>query len=77
MKYPIGLTCDPEENIYVACFGSNSILQFNGNGTFLREILHKDLSLQNPYGIRVKGLGDNIKLIVTTMDKLLIYRFKQ
>lgn len=77
MKYPIGLTCDPEENIYVACFGSNNILQFNGNGKFLREILHKDLSLQNPYGIRVKGLGDNIKLIVTTMDKLLIYRFKQ
>lgn len=77
MKYPIGLTCDPEENIYVACFGSNNILQFNENGEFLREIIHNDSTLKNPYGMRVKGLGDNIKLIVTTTDKLLIYRFMQ
>lgn len=48
MKYPIGLTCDPEENIYVA----SNILQFNGNGKFLREILsvtnerRKNLCLQ-------------------------------
>lgn len=77
MKYPIGLTCDPEENIYVACFGSNNILQFNENGEFLRDIIHNDSTLKNPYGMRVKGLGDNIKLIVTTTDKLLIYRFMQ
>lgn len=77
MKYPIGLTRDPEENIYVACFGSNNILQFNKKGEFLREIINKDSTLKNPYGMRVKGLGDNIKLIVTTMDKLLIYRFIQ
>lgn len=77
MKFPQGVTCDPEGNIYVAGFVSNNVLQFDKNGNILREIIHNDPAVQNPYGIRVKKLGDDIKLILTTKGKLLVYHFMQ
>ncbi|XP_022337744.2 uncharacterized protein LOC111133561 [Crassostrea virginica] len=75
MKCPIGVTRDPNGNIYVACYGSNNVLQFNKNGDFIREIIHTDSAVQNPYGIRVKRLGDDIKLMLTTKGKVLVYSF--
>ena len=75
MKFPIGVTRDPNGNIYVACFGSNNVLQFNENGNFIREIIHTDPAVQSPYGIRVKRLGGDIKLMLTTGGKVLVYRF--
>lgn len=77
MKFPQGVTCDPEGNIYVACLVSNNVLQFDKTGKILREVIHDDPAVQNPYGIRVKKLGNNIKLILTTKGKLLIYHFMQ
>lgn len=75
MKLPIGVTCEPNGNVYVACFGSNNVFQFNKNGIFIREIIQTDAEVQNPYGIRVKRLGDEVKLILTTQGKLLVYHF--
>ena len=77
MQKPIGVTRDPSGNIYVACFGSHNVLQFNKNGNFIREIIHTDPAVQSPYGIRVKRLGDDIKLILTTKGKVLVYRFSE
>lgn len=77
MKFPQGVTCDPDGNIYAACLVSNNILQFDKNGNILREIIHNDPAVQNPYGIRVKKLGDDIKLILTSKGKLLVYHFMQ
>lgn len=75
MERPIGVTCDPNGNIYVACFGSNNVLQFDENGKFLREIIRKDSGFQMPYGKWVKILGDGFKLILATRQKLLVYNF--
>lgn len=75
MNQPIGVTCDPNGNIYVACFGSMNVLQFDGNGKFIREIIQKDSSLISLYGLRVKTLGDGVKLILTKGNKLLVYHF--
>ncbi|XP_078311137.1 E3 ubiquitin-protein ligase Midline-1-like [Crassostrea virginica] len=75
MKYPIGVTRDPNGNIYVVCYFSHKVLQFNKNGNFIREIIRKDLAVQLPIGIRVKRLGDDIKLMLTTKGKVLVYRF--
>ena len=75
MKYPIGVTRDPNGNIYVACYDSHNVLQFNKSGNFIREIIHTDPAVRCPYGIRVKRLGDDIKLILTTGGKVLVYRF--
>lgn len=77
MKFPQGVTCDPDGNIYAACLVSNNILQFDKNGNILREIIHNDPAVHNPYGIRVKKLGDDIKLILTSKGKLLVYHFMQ
>lgn len=76
MNRPIGVACDPNKNIYVACFGSNNVLQFDANGKFLREIIKADSAVKQPYGIRVKILGDNVKLILATQGKLLVYEFR-
>lgn len=75
MKYPIGVTRDPNGNVYVACFESNNVLQFDENGKFIREIIKADPAVKNPFGIRVKGFGDDVKLILTTQEKLLVYHF--
>nr|XP_022336108.1 uncharacterized protein LOC111132575 [Crassostrea virginica] len=75
MKNPIGVTRDPNGNIYVVCYRSNNVIQFNKNGNFIREIIHTDPAVQYPYGIRVKRLGDDIKLMLTTGGKVLVYRF--
>lgn len=77
MKFPIGVTCDPNGNVYVACFESNNVLQFDENRKFIREIIKADPAVKNPFGIRVKRLGDSVKLILTTQGKLLIYHFMQ
>lgn len=75
MKFPVGVTRDPNGNVYVACFGSNNVLQFDENRKFIREIIKPDLAVTHPLGIRVKRLGGGIKLILTTKDKLLVYYF--
>lgn len=75
MKHPIGVTRDPNGNVYVACFGSNNVLQFDENRKFIREIIKADPAVTHPFGIRVKRLGGGIKLILTTKDKLLVYYF--
>lgn len=77
MERPIGVTCDPNGNIYVACGGSNNVLQFDENGKFIREVIKADSAVTNPYGIRVKRLGDDVKLILTTEGKLLVYQFME
>ena len=66
MKYPIGVNRDPNGNIYVVCYFSHNVLQINKKGNFIREIIHTDPAVQNPIGIRVKRLGDDIKLMLTT-----------
>ena len=75
MLNPIGVTRDPNGNIYVACFASHNVLQWNKNGIFNREIINTDKNVRSPYGIRVKRLGDDIKLFLTSKGKVLIYRF--
>lgn len=77
MKSPIGLACDPEGYIYVACFGSNNVLQFNENLNVVGEIIQKDSAVQRPYGIRVRRLGEDMKFILTSGGKLLLYHFMQ
>ena len=70
MKYPIEVARDPNGNICVVCYGSHNFLQLNKNGYLIREIIHTDPAVQNPYGIRVKRLGDDIKLMLTTKEKV-------
>lgn len=77
MKSPIGLACDPEGYTYVACFGSNNVLQFNENLNVVGEIIQKDSAVQRPYGIRVRRLGEDMKFILTSGEKLLLYHFMQ
>lgn len=75
MERPIGVTCDPNGNVYVACNGSRNVLQFDKNGKFIREIIQKTSAVQILYGIRVKRLGNDVKLILTSQEKLLVYHF--
>ena len=76
MQSPLGVTRDPSGNIYVACYDSNNVLQFNKNGKFIREILSRDQNVQSPHGVRVKKLGDDTKLILINNGRqLLFYRF--
>ena len=75
MICPIEVTRDPNGNIYIACHDAHNVLQFNKNGNFIREIIHTDPAVRHPYGIRVKRLGDDIKLLLTTKGKVLVYRF--
>ena len=51
------------------------IMSFNKNGDFIREIIHTDPAVRNPRGIRVKRLGDDIKLMLTTGNKVLVFSF--
>nr|XP_034329855.1 E3 ubiquitin-protein ligase Midline-1-like [Crassostrea gigas] len=75
MERPIGVTCDPNGNVYVACNGSKNVLQFDKNGKFIREIIQQTSAVQEMYGIRVKRLGNDVKLILTSQGKLLVYHF--
>ena len=75
MKYPIAVTRDPNGNVYVACFSSNNVIQFNKNSNFIRQIINTGPAVQSPYEIRVKRLGDDIKLRLTIKGKVLVYRF--
>ena len=75
IKSPIGVTRDPSGNIYVACSNSHNVLQFNEKVNFIREIIHTESAVRHPYGIRIKRLGDDIKLLLTTKGKVLVVRF--
>lgn len=75
MRNPIGVTCDPEGNIYVACYDSHNVFQFNPSGKFIRQILQQNSEVQHPYGIRVKYLEDDIKLLLTCQGEIMIYQF--
>ena len=76
MQRPIGVTRDPNGNIYVVCYGPNNVLQFNKNCNFIREIISRDQNVRSPHGVRVKKLGDDIKLILINNERqIFVYRF--
>ncbi|XP_052705479.1 E3 ubiquitin-protein ligase Midline-1-like [Crassostrea angulata] len=77
VKKPVGVTCDPNGNVYVACYGSKNVLQFDKNGNFIREIIQEESAVHSLFGIRVKRLGGDVKLILSTYETLLIYHFMQ
>jgi hypothetical protein len=75
MRNPIGVTCDPERNIYVACYSSRNVFQFDPSGKFIRKIIDQHPDVLGSYGIRVKYFDDDVKLLLTCQGKILIFRF--
>lgn len=62
LKYPNGVTSDRHGNLYVASWGSHSVLRFGPDGKFDRELLNRSRNgIYHPAGVAV--LGD--KMAVT------------
>ncbi|XP_062566727.1 transcription intermediary factor 1-beta-like [Saccostrea cucullata] len=78
LSYPLGVSCDPDGNIYIVGCSTNNVLQMNMNGEFVRQILSKDKdkAIDNPMAVRVAVMGSRPRLLLTCQNEVRLYNFE-
>ncbi|KAK3097550.1 hypothetical protein FSP39_010690 [Pinctada imbricata] len=74
LTYPLGITADPEGNIYVGGYGSNNVIQVSKNGDVLKEILSSSSGYNSPMGINFSS--DGLKFFLTHENKITVFEFQ-
>ena len=55
LKYPNGVCCDANNDIYVADWGSHTVSHFTRHGHFVRHVLTRDDGIYHPAGVAILG----------------------
>ncbi|KAK3098635.1 hypothetical protein FSP39_021409 [Pinctada imbricata] len=71
---PLGVTNDREGNVYVAGWGSNSVIQLSRTGDLLREILPSSAGFKQLMGINFTH--DGSKFILTHQNKITLFELQ-
>ncbi|KAK3083691.1 hypothetical protein FSP39_001528 [Pinctada imbricata] len=78
LRFPYGIVCDKEENIYVADHYNNRVSMFTSSGTFLRHVITPEMRLKRPQSLSMCNLMTHNILYVTHGDlkahEVAVYR---
>ncbi|XP_062567697.1 uncharacterized protein LOC134229930 [Saccostrea cucullata] len=79
LKSPSGVACDIFGNVYVSGFNSHNVFQLNKNGSIVRVLLEnkEKLKMKNPIGLRVEFVKSSLKMLLTSLDSVLIFNFHE